>query len=110
MFTKFFVTGSKHNGGDMGFRRRGLKVRQEENGKYVTLDLTGEGGKPVLRYSFPKDVPDRARKLRDQAIVLRGIAERLDLRASELEKSSPKGKVIHFLRRYLRKGTPPKTT
>lgn len=94
----------------MGLRRKGLKVRKEENGKYVTLALTGEDGKPVLGYSFPKDVPDRARKLRDQAGVLRGIAERLDRRASELEKSPPKGKVLHFLRRYLRKDTPPKTT
>jgi hypothetical protein len=94
----------------MGFPRRGLKVRQEENGKYVTLGLIGEDGKPVLGYSFPKDVPDRARKLRDQATVLRGIAERLDRKASVLEKSPPKGKVIHFLRRYLRKDTPPKKT
>ena len=85
-------------------------MRQEENGKYVTLGLTGEDGKPVLGYSFPKDVPDRARKLRDQASILRGIAERLDRKAGELEKSPPKGKVIHFLRRYLRKETPPKTT
>jgi len=94
----------------MGLRRRGLNVRQEENGKYVTLGLTGEDGKPVLGYSFPKDVPDRARKLRDQANVLRGIAERLDRKAGELEKSPPRGKVIHFLRRYLRKDTPPNTT
>ena len=94
----------------MGFRRRGMKERQEENGKYVTLGLTGEDGKPVLGYSFPKDVPDRARKLRDQARILRDNAERLDRRASELEKSPPKGKVIHFLRRYLRKNTSPKTT
>lgn len=109
MFTKFFVTGSRHNGGNMGFWRKGLNVRQEENGKYVTLGLTGEGGKPVLGYSFPINVPDRARKLRDQARVLRGIAESLDRRASELEKSPPKGKVLHFLTRYLRKDTPPKT-
>ena len=81
----------------MGFRRRRLKVRQEENGKYVTLGLTGEDGKPVLGYSFPKDVQDRARKLRDQADVLREIAERLDRKAGDLEKCFPKGKVIHFL-------------
>jgi hypothetical protein len=93
----------------MGFRKKGLKVRQEENGKYVPLGLTGEGGKPVPGYSFPKDVPVRARNLRDQARVLRGIAECLDRRASELEKSPPKGKVLHFLRKHLRKDTPPKT-
>ena len=81
----------------MEFKRRGWTVKQEENGKYVTLGLTGEDGKPVLGYSFPKDVQDRARKLRDQADVLREIAERLDRKAGDLEKSLPKGKVIHFL-------------
>jgi len=87
----------------MGFRRTGWKVTQEENGKYVTLDLAGKGGKPVLGFSFPKDVPDRAGKIRDQAAALRGIAERLDRKASELEKNRPGAKTIVFLRRYLRK-------
>lgn len=80
-----------------------MKVVQEENGKYVILGLTGEDGKPVLGYSFPKDVPDRARKLRDQASVLRGIAERLDRKACDLEKGPPKGKVIHFLKEIFAK-------
>ena len=90
--------------GDRGFERRGLKVRQEEDGKYVTLGLIGKDGKPVLGYSFPKDVPDRARKLRDQATVLRGIAERLDRKASNLEKRAPRGKVIHLLKEIFAKG------
>ena len=109
-FTMFFATGNRHNGGDMEIRRRGPKVRQEENGKYVILDLTGKDGKPVLGFSFPKDVPDRARKLRDQARILRDIAERLDRRAGELEEHPPEGKVLHFLRRYLRKEMPTKAT
>ena len=81
--------------------RRGWKVTQEENGKYVTLDLTGKGGKSVLGFSFPKDIPDRAQKIREQAAALREIAERLDRKASELEKNRPGGKVIDFLRKHL---------
>lgn len=87
----------------MEFKRRGWTVKQEENGKYVTLDLAEKGGKPVLGFSFPKDVPDRARKIREQATALREIAERLDRKANELEKNRPGGKVVDFLRRHLRK-------
>jgi len=109
-FSIFFVAGDRHNGRNMEIRRRGPKVRQDENGKHVIRDLTGKDGKPVAGFSFPKDVPDRARKLRDQARILRDIAERLDRRAGELEENRSGGKVLHFLRRYLRKEMPTKTT
>lgn len=87
----------------MDFRRRGWTVAQEENGKYIPLDLAGKGGKPVPGFSFPGDVPDRIRKIREQAMALRRIADRLDRKASELEKTLHRGKVIDLLRRHLRK-------
>lgn len=111
MSTKSFVSGSRHNvGGNIGFRRRGWKVTWDENGKYISLGIAGEGGKPVLGYSFPKDVPNRARKIREQAKALRRIAERLERKAGELEKRRPKGKIIWFLGRYHRKETPSKSS
>jgi hypothetical protein len=83
--------------------RKGLKLSQEEDGKYVALELKKKEGEPVLRYAFPKDVQDRVRKIRDQAKELRVMAERLDRIANEMEKRPPGRKGIFSLRRYFRK-------
>jgi hypothetical protein len=43
----------------MALFRKGLKLSQEEDGKYVALELKKKEGEPVLRYAFPKDVRQR---------------------------------------------------
>jgi hypothetical protein len=83
--------------------RKGLKLSQEENGKYVALELTKKEEGPVLGYAFPKDVQDRVQKIRDQAKELRVMAERLDRIANEMEKGPLWKKGIFSLRRYFRK-------
>ena len=87
----------------MGLFRKGLKLSQEENGKYVSLELTRKEGGPILGYAFPKDVKDRVQKIRNQARELRVMADRLDRIASEMEKPPPGRKGIFSLRRYFRK-------
>jgi hypothetical protein len=84
--------------------RKGLKLSQEENGKYVSLELTKKEGAPVLGYAFPKDVKDRLQKIRDQARELRVMADRLDRIANEMEKRPLGKKGIFSFRRFFRKG------
>jgi hypothetical protein len=87
----------------MALFRKGMKLSQEEDGKYVALELTKKEGGPVLGYAFPKDVQDRVRKIREQAKELRVMATRLDRIASEMEKRPPGKKGIFSLRKYFRK-------
>ncbi len=91
------------------FRKKDLKLRQEENRKHVTLELSRKSGEPVLGYAFPKDVRDRVQKIRDQAQELRVMAERLEQMAIEIEKTAPRGRVERFVGRYFRKRAAPKT-
>ena len=86
-------------------RRKPQTVRQEDSGKHIHLELAGEGGKPVLGYALPKDVQDRARKIREQARELRVMAERLERIADDLEKRPPGGKLLQFVSRYFGKKT-----
>ncbi len=81
------------------FRRKELKFKEEENGKHVSLELSNKTGEPVLGYAFPKDVADRAQKIRNQAKDLRIMADRLDRMADEIEKSSLRGRAEKFLKR-----------
>lgn len=84
-------------------RKKAQTVRQEDSGKHIHLELSGESGKPVLGYALPKDVQDRARKIREQARDLRVMAERLERIAAEIEKKPPAGTILSLFSRYFRK-------
>jgi hypothetical protein len=84
-------------------KRKEVKVEQEESGKLLSVKLSKKSGEPILGVAIPKS-EDRAHKLREQAKELRGMAQRLDHMADEMEKRTLGGKGIRILRKVLRKG------
>src|SRR3990172_8501658 len=69
------------------WRRKGKEVKgeQKESGKLMSVPLSNKSGEPILGVSLPKS-EDRGKKLREQSKELRGMAERLDLMADEMER------------------------
>jgi len=84
-------------------QKKEVKIEQEESGKFLSVKLSKKSGEPILGVAIPKG-DDRAQKLREQARDLRGMAQRLDHMANEMEKKALGGKGIRFLRKVLRRG------
>jgi len=89
-------------------QKKEVKVEQEESGKLLSVKLSKKSGEPNLGVSLPKS-EDRVKKLRVQSKELRGMAERLDLMADEMERQVRGGKVIRHFQKMFRRGAWPKT-
>src|SRR3990170_6192925 len=89
-------------------QKKEVKVEQEESGTLLSVKLSKKSGEPNLGVSLPKS-EDRVKKLRVQSKELRGMAERLDLMADEMERQVRGGKVIRLFQKMFRRGAWPKT-
>jgi hypothetical protein len=94
--------------GIWGKKRGGTRVEQEESGKLLSVKLSKKSGEPILGVSLPKS-EDRVKKLREQSKELRGMAERLDHMADEMERQVRGGKAIRLFQKVFRRGAWPKT-
>ena len=92
------------------WRRKGKEVKgeQKESGKLMSVPPSDKSGEPILGVSLPKS-EDRAKKLREQSKELRGMAERLDLMADEMEKQDRGGKVIRLFQKVFQRRAWPKS-
>jgi hypothetical protein len=92
------------------WRKQGKEVKgaQEESGKLMSVQLSKKSGEPILGVSFPKS-EDRVKKLREQSKELRGMAERLDLMADEMERQVRGGKVIRLFQKVFQRRAWPKS-
>jgi hypothetical protein len=84
-------------------KEEGDKMEREDTGKLINVRLSKKTGEPILGFSSQRG-EDQARRLRIQAEELRNMARKLERLADEMEKSSPGGKAVRFVRKVLRKG------
>ena len=94
--------------GIWGKKKGGVRVEQEESGKLLSVKLSKKSGEPILGVSLPKD-EDRVKKLREQSKELRGMADRLDLMADEMERQVRGGKAVRLFQKVFRSGAWPKS-
>ena len=88
-------------------RKSDVRVEQEESGKLLRIQLSKNTGEPILGVALPKD-EDRVKKLREQSKELRGMADRLDLIAYEMERQVGEGRVVRLFQKVFRSGARPK--
>ncbi len=84
------------------------KGEQKESGKLMSVPPSDKSGEPTLGVSLPKS-EDRVKKLREQSKELRGMAERLDLMADEMERQDRGGKVIRLFQKVFQRRAWPKS-